>query len=30
MIEKSYKKSLNYTTEELYKMIKNKNNKYGM
>jgi hypothetical protein len=30
MIEKAYKKSLNYTTEELYKMIKNKNNKYGM
>jgi hypothetical protein len=30
MVEKAYKKSLNYTTEELYKMIKNKNNKYGM
>jgi hypothetical protein len=30
VIEKAYKKSLNYTTEEMYKMIKNNNNKYGM
>ena len=30
IVERAYKKSLNYTTQELYKIIKNKNNKYGM
>jgi hypothetical protein len=30
IIEKAFKKSLNYTTEEMYKLIKNNNDKYGM
>jgi hypothetical protein len=30
MVEKAYKKSLNYTTENLYKIIKNNENKYDL
>lgn len=30
IIDRAYKKSLNYTTEEMYKLIKNKENKYEL